>query len=402
MEQQLILKNRAFIQDRAGKLVLVGSLVLVFVVVPLVILSVLDKPLDTETLSRLMDALRRRIIDAFQEEPIESSFDALIYLGFPVYLLYMYLANRNERLILTPISIRYVSAFPEPFDFLHPGWYVRWDQVTSARLDPPRFGLGPVLSALTLTTRTRKRRLRPYAWVNPDTWKRVTKRRFGFPVQPDKAEQLENVINADLVKYVQSHIPGMEMNIGTGTVATGKQLFRLEDNPWSGAMSVALLVLLGYAPVDTFIVKTEVFAGEPPVEIYAAGGLLVAAAAALLLVRARLPLYVCILLPSMLGLAFAAALHPALLLINRLTDTSGLAAYSYVRQADGRYLPRDVGPPPVAMDYPPEYWSRFLPGSTHEFELRKGGLGFWQLSEVPLKESYYNYFETLRNKRKGR
>lgn len=397
MEQQLILKNRAFIQDRASKLVLVGSLVLVFVVMPLAILSILDKPLDTETLFKLMDALQLRIINAFHEEPIESSFVALIYLSFPVYLLYIYLANRNERLILTPIGIRYVSAFPEPFDFLHPGWFVRWDQVTNARLDPTRFGLGPILSALTLTTRTHKRRLRPYVWVNPDTWRRVIKRRFGIPVQPDKAELLENVINADLVEYVQSHIPGMEMNIGTG--AAGKQPFHLDSNLWSGGMSVALLVLLGYALVDTFILKTEVFVGEPPVEIYAAGGLLAAAVAALLLVRARLPLYVCILLPSMLGLAFAAALHPALLRINQLTDTSGLATYSYIRQADGRYLPKDVGPPPVSRDYPPEYWSQFSSGSTHEFELRKGGLGFWQLSEVPLKEAYYDYFETLRNKR---
>ena len=400
MEQQLILKNRAFILHRASKFILVGSLVLVFVVMPLAILSVLDKPLDTETLSRLMDALQQKIIEAFHEQPVESSFNVLIYLSFPVYLLYMYLVNTNERLILTPIGIRYVSAFPEPFDFLQPGWFVRWDQVTSARLDPPRFGVNPGLSALTLATRTHKRRLRPYAWVNPDTWKRVIKRRFGFPVQPDKAELLESVINADLVKYVQSHIPGMEMNIGAGTAAAGKQFFHLDSNPWSGGMSVALLVLLGYALVDTFIVKTEVFAGEPPIEIYAAGGLRVAAAAALLLVRARLPLYVCILLPAMLGLAFAAAAHPALLRINQLTDTSGLATYSYVRQADGRYLPRDAGPPPVSRDYPPEYWSRFSPGSTHEFELRKGGLGFWQLSEVPLKEAYFDYFETLRNSRK--
>jgi hypothetical protein len=401
MQQQLILKNRAYVQDPASKLILVGSLVLVFVVTPLVIFSVLDKPLDTETLSMLMDALQKKVIDAFHEEPVGSYINVFITLSFPVLLLYMYLANRNERLILTPMGIRYVSAFPEPFDLLLPGWFVRWDQVMNARLDPPRFGLEPGLSVLTLATRTHKRRLRPYVWVNPDTWKRVIKRRFGFPVQPDKAEQLESVINADLVKYVQSHIPGMEMTIGAGKAAAGKQLFRLESNPWSGGMSVALVVLLGYALVDTFILKTEVFAGEPPVEIYAAGGLLVAAAAALLLVRARLPLYVCILLPAMLGLAFAAAAHPALLRINQLTDTSGLAAYSYVRQADGRYLPEDVGPPPVSMDYPPEYWAQFSPGSTHQFELRKGGLGFWQLSEVPLKEAYYDYFEALRKNRKG-
>ena len=162
---------------------------------------------------------------------------------------------------------------------------------------------------------------------------------------------------------------------------------------------MALLVLLGYALADTFIFKTEVYAGEPPVEIYVAGGLLVAAAAAFLLFRARLPLYVCILLPVMFGLAFAAASHPALLRINQLTDMSGLARYIYVRQEDGRYLPENIGLPSLSRDYPPDYWAQFSPDSTYEFELRKGGLGFWQLSEVPLKEAYHDYYETQRKER---
>ena len=399
MNQQLILKNMAFMPNRATRIILVGMTVLFLLVLPLMIFTVLDLPLNAESLSRVIDAIQQIIIKAFHEEPVESFFDVLVFLGLPVVLLYMYLASRNERLILTSSGIRYVSAFPEPFDFLSPGWFIRWDQVTHARLDRARFGLDPVLSPLTLVTRTRKRRLRPLFWVNPDTWKPVIKRRFGFPVKPGVAEQLEKLVNADLVEYVRAHVTGMEMNAGTGDKAAN-QSFKLEDNPWSGGISVALLVLLGYALVDTFMLKTEVFAGEPPIEIYVVAGLLVACVAAFLSFRARLPMYICILLPAMIGIAFAAASHPALLRINQLTDTSGLAAYSYVRQADGRYLPEDVGPPPVSMDYPPEYWAQFSPGSTHQFELRKGGLGFWQLSEVPLKEAYFDYFETLRNSRK--
>ena len=83
-----------------------------------------------------------------------------------------------------------------------------------------------------------------------------------------------------------------------------------------------------------------------------------------------------------------------------MTDTTSLATYTYVRQADGRYLPENFGPPPVTIEYPAEYWSRFAPGSIHEFDLRKGGLGFWQLSEVPLREAYHEYFESRLNYRK--
>jgi len=400
MNQQLILKNMAFMPNRATRIILVGMTVLFLLVFPLMIFTVLDLPLNTESLSRVIDAIQQIVIKAFREEPVGSTLNVLVFLGLPVVLLYMYLASRNERLILTSSGIRYVSAFPEPFDLLSPGWFVRWDQVTHARLDRARFGLDPVLSPLTLVTRTRERRLRPLFWVNPDTWKPVRKRRFGFPVKPGVAEQLENLANADLVEYVRAHITGMEMNTGTGDKAA-KQSFNLEDNPWSGGMAVALLVLLGYALVDTFMLKTEVFAGEPPIEIYMVAGLLVACVAAFLSFRARLPMYICILLPAMIGIAFAAASHPALLRINQLTDTSGLANYTYVRQADGRYRPKDIGPPSLSMDYPPEYWSQFMPGSTHEFALRRGGLGYWQLSEVPLKEAYYDYYEALRKNRTG-
>ena len=398
MNQQLILKNMAFMMNRATRNILAGMTVLFLLVFLLIIFAVLDLPLNTESLSRVLDAIQQIVVKAFREKPVESTLNVLVFLGLPVALLYMYLASRNERLILTSSGIRYVSAFPEPFDFLSPGWFIRWDQITHARLDRARFGLDPVLSRLTLVTRTRQRRLRPLFWVNPDTWKPVIKRRFGLPVKPGVAEQLENLAKADLVEYVRAHVTGMEMNAWDNAA---KQSFNLEDNPWSAGMTVALLVLLGYALVDTFMLKTEVLAGEPPIEIYVVAGLLAACVAAFLSFRARLPMYICILLPAMIGIAFAAASHPALLRINQLTDTSGLANYLYVRQADGRYRPKDIGPPSLTMDYPADYWSQFMPGSTHEFALRRGGLGYWQLSEVPLQEAYYDYYETLRKNRTG-
>jgi hypothetical protein len=399
MNQPLVLQNQTFIVAHRNSLALVGATAVLFIVLPLAILSMLDKPLDSETLFRLMAALRQQVAGAFHEAPVESSINALVFLSFPVFLLYMYLAGRNERLILTSAGVRYVSPFPEAFEFLRPGWYVRWGQITHARLERSRFGLDTGLSTLTLATTTGKRRLRPYFWVNPQTWKPVIKRRFGIPVKPDATEQLDNIVNGELVTYVRAHITGMEMNIEGPAV---KQPFRLEDNPWTGGMSVLLLVLLGYALVDTFIFKTEVLAGKPPVGIYLACGLLVAVVAASLLFRERLPLYVCILLPAMTGTAFAAASYPALLRINQWTDASGLDDYVYVRQLGGVYLPENPALPSLFMDYPADYWAQFRPESKYEFALRKGGLGFWQLSEVPLRDAYFEYYETQRKNLQGR
>jgi hypothetical protein len=286
MTEPLILKNRVFIQDRASKILIAGSLVLLFLVVPLTLLMILDIPLNAETLSKAIDGLQKHIIDAFTEEPVESSFDALIYISFPIFLVYMYLSDRNERLILTSVGIRYVSALPEPFDFLCPGWFIRWDQITNVRLERARFLPAPALSPLTLTTRTYERRLRLHFWVNPGTWKRVTKRRFGIPVQPSPVEILEDLVSGELVEYIRTHVPDMEINIDIeGEVS--KQHFRLEDHPWSYGQSMALLALLGYALLDTFIFKTEVFAGEPPIAIYAAAGVLIGGLSALQLFRVQ-------------------------------------------------------------------------------------------------------------------
>lgn len=400
MKQQLELSNRAFIQDRASRRLLLGSMLLMFVILPLIILAIVIRPQDTDFLARAGAALGQHIAAAFRDEPLESSFTALVFLGVPVMLLYMELASRHERLVLTQAGIRYVSPLPEPLQFLYPGWFIRWGEVVHARLERPRFGIDPALSTLTLATHAGERRLRPYVWVDAATWKPVIKRRFGLPVAPAVGERLDSIINSALVNYVRAHVSGMEDNIEAG--AAGAGAFRLENNPWSGGMTIALLVLLGYALVDTFIVKTEVFAGPPPVAIYALTGLLVFALAAFQLFRVSLPRYVCILLPALLGLAVVAASHPLLLRINQLTDASGLASYTYVRGLDGQYLPLEPGTPLLSMDYPPEYWAQFQEGSTHEFELRRGGLGFWQLSEVSLRESYLDYFDSLRPSRNSR
>lgn len=394
MEEQLILKNRIFLLDRNSSLVLAGLLLFPILILLPVSIAILEIPLTADTLLRLFDSLQEKISEAFREEPVESTFNMLVFLSFPACLFYMYLASRNEQLILTPAGIRYVSPFPEPFDFLRPGWFIRWDQIKHARFEKARYGTDVNLSSLSLTTRTQKRRLRPAFWVNPHTWKAPTKKLFGLPVKPRKSEQLDSIMNADLVSHARRHFTGIELEI-----ETGKQPFNLADNPWSVSMSVALLLLLGYALVDTFILKSEAYAGNPPVGIYAAGGLLIAGTCFYLLVRAKLPLYVSILLPAMAGLAFAAALHPALLRINQLTDKSGHVAYVYLRQPDGRYLPEHAGPPPLSIHHPTEYWAQFTPDSTYMFELRKGGLGFWQLNEAPLLEAYRDYFKALHESR---
>ncbi|MCK7509538.1 MAG: hypothetical protein MZV70_39540 [Desulfobacterales bacterium] len=52
-----------------------------------------------------------------------------------------------------------------------------------------------------------------------------------------------------------------------------------------------------------------------------------------------------------------------------------------------------AGPPALEFPGHHEYWAQFKPGSVHQFELRRGGLGFYQLNMRPLEKALREYYE---------
>ncbi len=393
MPEEITLKNRQFIIDTNQRN---GLLLILFIAIVLPLLGiwfVFEEMSDghgTDGLIAFFKSIITKVNDeAFAKDPVDATFNLLILLGLPLYILYFYLASRFEQLTLTPVGIRYTSPLPDAFRFLRPGWYIPWDQITQVVVKLPGYGMDPKLATLILQTRTGKQRLRPGFWVNPDTWAPPKRRLFKLRkrIKPDLA--LELITATNLVTYVQARVADFR-------IEHGRQEFQLEDNPWAGGMAVLMLALLGYALVDTFIFKTEVLVEVPPYSLYAAGGLLVTLAGGYLLLRTGVPRWTAIGLAIMTGLAFGAAMHPALIRLNALTDRAGLETYTYTKQSDGTWQPETAGLPPLSIESAPEYWGQFTTGSTHNFALRKGSLGFWQLDEAPLLDAYHDYFDRIR------
>jgi hypothetical protein len=396
MSNEITLRNRDFILDPSQRYVLALMLFIAFVL-PLIavwfIFGGMTNGHGTQTAAALIKNLLSQVNDeAFAKDPLHAAVDMLIICSLFLYILYFYLASRFERLMLTATGIRYTSPLPDAFRFLRPGWYIPWDQITRAVVRLPGFGMDSKLATLELQTRTGNRRLRPIFWVNPDTWVPPKPRMFDVRRRSSPDQALKMIEETALVSHVRIQVRDVR-------IEPGRLEFHLEDNPWSGGMAVLLLVLLGYALVDTFIFKSEVLAETPPYLLYAVGGLLVTLVCHYILQRTGVPRPTGIGLAVMTGLAFGAAMHPALIRLNELTDRAGLVTYTYFKLPDGSWQPESDGLPSLKIDQAPEYWLQFKPGSTHGFTLRKGGLGFWQLDEVPLRDAYHDYFDRIQKKR---
>ena len=59
----------------------------------------------------------------------------------------------------------------------------------------------------------------------------------------------------------------------------------------------------------------------------------------------------------------------------------------------GRASIREESVPDLVFDISSEYWDQYAPGDTKSFELRFGGLGFYQVNMVPVyaeQRAFYN------------
>ena len=56
------------------------------------------------------------------------------------------------------------------------------------------------------------------------------------------------------------------------------------------------------------------------------------------------------------------------------------------------FSPADPDLPVLRFEGYADYWRQFKLGTTHSFELRKGGLGFYQVNMQPVRARMREYF----------
>jgi hypothetical protein len=244
--------------------------------------------------------------------------------------------------------------------------------------------------ALELDEGTRKRRLFPYQWVDPEHYQPVSpwrELRILKQATPEAAQA--RLQESEVMRYLAAAAPQLAPQ---GKVQLAGGSFALEKNPRALAVVVAFFVLLLYALGDTFVIGHETYAEAAPFEVFIAAGVLAALAAALWLRRGRVPVAESLIVALLFGAAFGAAGYPGALRVNALTDVEGLKTFQYRLTRERRLQPLTDGLPALAFPQYYEYWEQFPSGSLHEFELRHGGLGFYQLNMQPVIERLHDFY----------
>jgi len=386
---KLVLRNRAHLTKPTPRVAL--WIIGILTVGMLAVLAIMMIYLAHENSGAVnWDELRDKLIRKITTAPFDTTFVLLALLATVLQVIYVPLAQKRERLVLTDLGIEYVSPLPSMLQFLQRSWSLQWSQIRRADLKAGTVAYGPAFVTLTLDAGLTRRSLRPYMWVDPANYSRPPLGKLLNPGRPDPQTIITQVVESPLMRFMQN-LPHIKLSLPNVTTVTP---FSLEKNPWALLFVIAFFVLIGYGLVDGIIANTETYLGRPFYEYYVLGGGATTALGVWLMRRAKVPWGESIIVATLTGGAFGAALYPGLLRLNQLSDDQGLQAYRYTMRQPADFVPTAEGLPEVHFpDRHREFWSQYAAGRTELFELRKGGLGFYQINMQPLYERIRNYYE---------
>ena len=316
----------------------------------------------------------------------------LVTLGFVASLLhicYMALSRGRERLVLNESGMSYISPLPGVLQFLYPGWTLPWSQLRRAEFKTSSFANQPGFVTLVLHGALQQRTIRPYMWVDPTDYRPPSlKRLFGWK-RPTTLEVVREVMESPVVRFIQglAHVKLIPLDLDK------TQRFALERSPAALTSVGVFLVSTIYALADTLIVNAETYVSAPPYAVYVTGGLAMGLLSGWFMRATRVPVTETVVVAILTGAAFGAALYPGLLRLNQMTDTEGLQICKYQMREPGYFVPQRDGLPEIRFPVRHrEFWSHYASGLMQDFELRKGGLGFYQINMQPVYDRIEQFY----------
>jgi len=387
---RLELQHRNYLLTRTQRWALWAMVTLLLVLVAGVVgITLFTLPVEKRSGEVLLESFLAKIAS----KPLDAALNSMMLLVLALQVVYMRLAHRNERLILTPDGIEYRSPLPRALEVLHPGWSLAWGQIHTATLMGTKLVRGPQALALELESGMRKVKVIPCLWANPTSdqphspWAAFFNQRNANIV-----DSIARVEESELLRYMAVAAPQLQIKHRAQDVG-----FALEKNRQALVVVVGFFLLLFYALGDSFFSGYEVYADEPPYSFFVALGLLAALVTGLWMRRSEVPMAESLFVSMLFGAALGAAAYPVALRVNALTDQDGLRRYTYQLTPELTLKPLAEGLPVLAFPRYPEYWMQFKRDSIHEFELRRGGLSFYQLNIQPVNMAMREYYEKQNN-----
>lgn len=96
----------------------------------------------------------------------------------------------------------------------------------------------------------------------------------------------------------------------------------------------------------------------------------------------------------LLGIGFALVVYALVPRINIWTDDEGLANHSYVLNPDYIWESVNYGPPKLDLYMKSsDWWQQYEPGDEYTFQMRRGGLGIWQVNMTQIYDDQQKFYD---------
>jgi WD40 repeat protein len=264
-------------------------------------------------------------------------------------------------------------------------WSAKWAEITTTYLKPSPLLPGSHFLLLGFHIGLRYKELFACQWHHPDHQDDYPLKLSGDIQTP---EQIKSALQrCPLIKYITDKGISIEVDPKVSLKTPFYQLdFVIKSNQHRLSAAIFFFLLLGYAIFDFMIFNQEAYAEQPLYKVYLLGGVGMAALMMGWLRRAKVSKRESIIIALLLGGVFGLALYPGLLRLNQLTDSNGLKSYQYELQSDLSFKPVNDNTLPTLHLNDDKYWADFETGTFYEFELRKGGLGFYQINLAQIEK----------------
>ena len=380
MDSQGIKLELRFVNSRYFKKVLLATFGLIALYVPVAALYFGTRYLGLD--------------DGLAHNPGKTSADTRLMFSLwffvlsPLILIPLLFIARHMRIIINESGVYFKSGLTNGMRLVVPDWSFRWDELkdTSWKLVPGQY----IASRLLFHTQRETYRISPWHWVEAG----AGVDRY-FPKRNYSKEQAGSVMRQTaVVEWVRKKFPGyrddsfyqakqpaIDLDFDSGDVT-----------PLTAIIAVIFVALVFSFIIEIYFTASEFYAGTLPSQLIGLSALIGFLIVHLTLRHFEPKRNNSALYALLFGLGMGFAAYPFLVRVNAWTDTSGLRGYEY--RLDTDYVWRSGEPDAPELDLylsSSRWWKQFHPGDIYTFELRKGGLGFWQVNMSPVYEAQKHF-----------
>ena len=306
----------------------------------------------------------------------------------PVILIPLLFIARRMRVIINEAGVHFNSGLSNGMKLLVPDWSVSWDELqdTSWKLVPGQY----IASRLMLHTKRKTYRISPWHWVVAG----ASVDRY-FPKRNYSKEQAGSILRRTaLVEWVRKMFPGYRDDSFYQARQSAIDLdFDGSDvTPLTAIVAVVFVALVFSFITEIYFTANEFYADYVPYHLISLSALIGVLIVHLALRHFEPERKNSALYALLFGLGIGLAAYPLLARVNAWTDNAGLHAYEYWLDVDYVWRSREPGTPDLDIYLSgSRWWRQFHPGDSYTFELRTGGLGFWQVNMSPVYEAQKHY-----------